>query len=63
MKVTVYWLTRDREAVRRIREKFAMPCYTTVNGETEAEIDPEQMPLLLECERLKFITIRKKKTT
>lgn len=57
----IYWSTRNREAIRQIREKFGMPFRTTVNGETEADIDAELVPLLRETARRGFIQIREQK--
>ena len=60
MKLTVYWHTADKRTVDAIRQKFNIPRYTSVNGETTAEIEESLMPLLLECEKRGFIQIRKK---
>lgn len=60
-KLAVYWATRNQEHIRKIRERFGIPAYTTINGESPAEISDEDMPLLLETERRGFIAIRKKK--
>lgn len=66
MKVTIYWNTRHldpKDALRikkKIREKFNIPNYTTVNGETPCEIQDEDMELLQETEKRGFIQIRNK---
>lgn len=60
MKVTIYWVTRLPEIVRRIRDKFNIPLYISVNYETECEIRDEDLPLLRECEKRGFIQIRNK---
>lgn len=66
MKVTIYWNTRHlpREKALEIKEKikakFGIPDYTTINGETPCEIRDEDMEILKECERRGFIQIRKK---
>lgn len=59
--VVVYWLTADRETIRRIRHRFGMPDYTTVNGETPASIKDEDMELLRETEKRGYLSIRNKK--
>lgn len=65
-KVTIYWNTRHikpediPEIKRRIRERFNIPAYMTVNGETVAEIREEDMELLRETEKKGFIHIRNK---
>lgn len=60
MKVIIYWNTKDKECIRRIREKFNLSSYLSVNGETPADIKEEDMELLRETERRGFIKIRKK---
>lgn len=62
MRVTIYWVTRLPDLVRRIREKFNIPSYTSVNYETECEIRNEDLPLLQETARRGFIQIRIKNT-
>lgn len=61
MRVTIYWLEKDRNVRNRIRERFGIPYHTTVNGETVAEIADEDMELLRETEKRGFIQIRRKK--
>lgn len=60
MKITIYWKTRNAETIRRIREKFKVPRYTSVNGETDADIPGDLMPLLEECERRGYVKLRYK---
>ena len=57
MKLTVKWYTRDPAKIARIREKFGIPGYTTVNGLSPAEIDKKDLPLLKECASLGLIAI------
>lgn len=59
MKVTIYWRTKNRDKQDKIRDKFHLPYYTTVNGETEGEVNDELIDLLRECEKRGFIKIRK----
>ena len=35
-KIVIHWNTKDEEAIRLIRERFGIPRYTTVNGQTPA---------------------------
>lgn len=51
MKVTIYWVTKDSDKIARIRERFGIGTYRSVNGETPAEIREEDMELLRETER------------
>lgn len=62
MRITVYWVTRNPDVIGRIRKKFNIPSYTSVNYETECEIKDEDLPLLQETERRGFIQIRNKNT-
>lgn len=62
MKVTIYWVTKDSDKIARIRERFGIGTYQSVNGETPAEIREEDMELLRETERRGFIQIRNKPT-
>lgn len=60
MKLSIYWTTKDEAAKKRIRARFGIPREVSVNGETEADIREEDMPLLQETERRGFIRIRRK---
>lgn len=60
MKLTIYWKTKDTECRKLIRERFNLPLYMTVNGETVAEIREEDLELLRKTEKKGFIQIRHK---
>lgn len=45
MRITVYWVTRNPDVIVRIRKKFNIPSYTSVNYETECEIKDEEIKL------------------
>lgn len=60
MKAIIYWITRDPNIIKRIREKFNIPSYTSINHETECEINDEDINLLRETEKRGFIQIRNK---
>lgn len=60
MKTVVYWVTKDTEKVTAIREKFNLPTYTSLNGETPADVSESGMELLRECEKRGLIQIRNK---
>lgn len=53
-KVIIRWITRDKEAIRLIRERFQMPQYTTVNGLSPADIKDEDIPLFEETSKRGF---------
>ncbi|MCM0314287.1 hypothetical protein [Bacteroides fragilis] len=61
MKVTIYWENKSTPAYRnRIRDRFGIPHYMSVNGETQAEISEEDMPDLMELVKRGFISLRNK---
>lgn len=64
MKTFIYWNTNHPkftlELKKKIRERFNIPNYTTLNGETSCEIKDEDMELLRETERKGYIQIRNK---
>lgn len=60
MNITICWVTKDHEAIQKIRNKFGISDYMSINHETPCEIDEEDLPLLRECEKLGFIQIRNK---
>ena len=60
LPVVIYWVTKDPDKIVRIRERFGIGTYRSVNGETPAEIREEDMELLRETERRGFIQIRNK---
>ena len=60
VRLTIYWITNDRATNNKIRERFGIPYTMTVNGETEADIREEDMPLLEETQKRGFIQIRYK---
>ncbi len=61
VKLTIYWVTNDKSIKERIRQRFGIPIGMTVNGETDAEIMEDDMPLLEETAKRGFIQIRYKK--
>lgn len=58
MKVTIYWITKDPEKITRIRKRFGISDYMSVNAETPAEIRDEDIELLRETEKRGFIQLR-----
>ena len=58
MKITIYWVTRDWNLIRKLRDKYKIPQYTTVNGLTEAEVNEETLSNLRKGEP-KYLIIRK----
>lgn len=58
MKITIYWVTRDWDLIRRLREKYRLPQYMSLNGLTEAEVDEETLNNLRKGEP-EYLIIRK----
>lgn len=58
MKITIYWVTRDWNLIRKLRDKYKIPQYATVNGLTEAEVNEETLNNLRKGEP-KYLIIRK----
>lgn len=48
-QLTIKWLTRDPSKISKIRRRFAIPDYTTLNGLSPAEISAADMPVFEEC--------------
>lgn len=57
--VTIYW-TCTRDAKRKIIKQFGINGHTTVNGETEACIKDEDLPLFNEVVARGSLKIRNK---
>lgn len=60
MNVTICWITKNQAKMEKIRLKFGIPDYMSINRETPCDIKEEDLPLLRECERRGFIQIRNK---
>ena len=60
MRVTIYWATQDKEVISKIRTRFKIPKYTSLNGETPCEVDEKDLELLKETEKRGFLQIRNK---
>ena len=67
MRIVIYWKDNHHNpktfqvTKQKIRERFNIPEYTSINGETPCNIRDEDMELLRECEYRGFIQIRVKK--
>lgn len=66
MKITIYWNTNylSPQEVHRVKKKirgrFNIPAYMSINGETTCDIKEEDMELLREVESRGYIQIRNK---
>ncbi|GAE83360.1 hypothetical protein GGR06_001632 [Bacteroides reticulotermitis] len=60
-RVTIHWAkTCTPEIKERICNRFGIPRYTTINGETPCEIRDEDLELLRQVEKKGFIELRNK---
>ena len=50
-------MTRDEATIRKIRERFNIPEYTTINGWSPAEISDEDMEIFQETAKRGFFSI------
>lgn len=55
-KIVIHWRTRDKESVRRIRERFGIPPYITINGLTPAVLKPQDKELFDETARRGYLS-------
>lgn len=60
MNITICWVTKDKGTIEKIRKKFGISSYMSVNKETPCDIPEEDMELLRETEKRGFIQIRNK---
>lgn len=57
MKIYIYWVTQDWKLIRKIREKYNLPQYMSVNGITVADVDEETLKNLKKGEP-KYLILR-----
>jgi|GEM_PF-432383 len=58
-KIVIHWNTKDEEAIRLIRERFGIPRYTTVNGQTPAVLPADDILMFEETVRRGYFTYRR----
>jgi hypothetical protein len=58
MKTTIYWNTQDSGIIHRIRQRYNISQGMTVNGETDVEVNEQQLEELREVEKRGFIKLR-----
>lgn len=59
-KVVVRWVCTDKDVIKRIRERFKLPDYTTLNGFTPGMVADKDMAVLEETARRGFLTFELK---
>lgn len=63
INVCIYWVTRNLEHIRKIRERFAIKAGQTINGETYTQIkESDWNDFFVLLESGKYITLRNKNT-
>lgn len=60
MKTTIWWKTKDPTIIKEIEEKFNLPSYRSINGETPIEINDSDLELLRIEEKKGNIQLRNK---
>lgn len=55
-KIVIRWITHDEEAINFIRERFNIPQYTTVNGQTPAILPTDDIEMFEETVRLGYFS-------
>lgn len=60
-KMLIRWNTKDPNKIARIRERFDIPSYMTLNGLSPVEIKAEDMEVFTECARRGFFGIIRQK--
>lgn len=63
VKVVIYWVTKDWDAIAAIRKHFNLPKYTTINGQTPGAIEEQDMPMFEETARRGFFRYRETEWT
>lgn len=58
MKVTIYWKTRDSGIIHRIRQRYNIIQGMSINGETDIDVNQQQIEELQEVERRGYIKLR-----
>lgn len=58
MKVTIYWKTRDSGIIHRIRQRYNICKGMSINGETDIDVNQQQIEELQEVERRGYIKLR-----
>lgn len=58
-KIVIHWNTKDEEAIRLIRERFGIPRYTTVNGQTPAILPADDILMFEETAKRGYFTYQR----
>ncbi len=58
IKIVISWITKDEEAIQMTRERFGIPCYTTINGQSPAILPTDDIDMFEETVRRGYFTYR-----
>lgn len=58
-KIVIHWNTKDEEAIKKIRARFKIPKYTTLNGFTPAILPAQDLAMFEETARRGYFNYRR----
>lgn len=58
-KIVILWNTKDEEAIKKIRARFKIPKYTTLNGFTPAILPAQDLAMFEETARRGYFNYRR----
>ena len=58
-KIVIHWNTKDEEAIKKIRARFKIPKYTTLNGFTPAILPAQDFAMFDETARRGYFNYRR----
>lgn len=58
-KIVIHWNTKDDEAIKKIRARFKIPKYMTLNGFTPAILPAQDLAMFEETARRGYFNYRR----
>lgn len=59
IKIVIHWNTKNDDAIRMIRERFGIPRYTTVIGQTPAVLPTDDIVMFEETAKRGYFTYQR----
>lgn len=59
IKIVIHWNTKNDDAIRMIRERFGIPRYTTVNGQTPVVLPTDDIVMFEETAKRGYFTYQR----
>lgn len=59
IKIVIHWNTKNDDAIRMIRERFGIPRYTTVNGQTPTVLPTDDIVMFEETAKRGYFTYQR----